>query len=108
MVRIPGNRLKRCHRKSAIARFQTIRVAAVATAAPVNPNRPMSTALAAALTIAQETSSAAALCSCPVMVMTYNWEPALATITWPMSRIRGKPSPQPSAHSPVLADEQDT
>jgi len=66
---------------------------AVPIAAPANPNMAISTALAPALTIAQDTSSTAALRSCPVMVITYNWEPELAAITWLMRRIRSAGTP---------------
>src|SRR6266581_5252613 len=93
MASTPGNRFNRRRRKSAIATFQTTRDTAVPIAAPVNPNMPTSTALAPALTIAQHTSSTAALRSCPVMVMTYNWEPALAAITWLMRRTRSAGTP---------------
>jgi hypothetical protein len=95
LASMPGNRLKRRHKKSAIATFQVTKDTAVPIAAPINPSWGISKALAPALRIAQDTSSTAAPRSCPVMVMTYNWEPALAAITWLMRRIRSAGTPEP-------------
>ena len=54
LATMPGKRLRRLHKKNAIAAFQMTRVAAAPIAAPANPNAPISTALATALAIVME------------------------------------------------------